>query len=250
MSDYLRFGILIGIKYFAKIFYKVEMSWITGPEPVSFTDVRCMLLLNHTSLFEPLFCGALPNRALWEFATRGVFPGADITMSRPIAGKFFKLLSKDVISITRKRDDSWQDFLDLVGSNAMVLMAAEGRMKRPNGLDKAGKKMTVRGGAADVIQKIDSGKLMLAYSGGLHHIQVPGQKLPKIFKTLRIKFEMIDIVEYKAKFIDHTDLKRVRLAISRELDSRRDRVCPEMEDMSKSKSSSLVRGAKSATDVS
>ena len=37
----------------------------------------------------------------------------------------------------------------------------------------------------------------MVYSGGLHHIQVPGELLPTPFKTIRVRMEMIDIAAYK-----------------------------------------------------
>ena len=35
------------------------------------------------------------------------------------------------------------------------------------------------------------------YSGGLHHIQAPGDKLPGVFKTIRANLEIMDIADYK-----------------------------------------------------
>jgi len=34
--------------------------------------------------------------------------------------------------------------------------------------------------------------MLIAYSGGLHHVQVPG-KLPRAFKTVRLRLEIVDI---------------------------------------------------------
>ena len=78
----------------------------------------------------------------------------------------------------------------------MVLLAPEGRMKLANGLDPQGKPMTVRGGMADILQIIGSGRMLLAYSGGFHHIQVPRQSLPRPFKTIRIRLEPVDVEAY------------------------------------------------------
>lgn len=80
------------------------------------------------------------------------------------------------------------------------MIAAEGRMKRPTGLDLEGKKMTVRGGVIDILQILDSGQMGIAYSGGLHHVQIPGEGWPKPFKKLKMDVEVFDIAEYKASF--------------------------------------------------
>ena len=51
-----------------------------------------------------------------------------------------------MMTITRKRDESWNRFLDSFDDDAVIMMTPEGRMKRPSGLDKHGDPMTVRGG--------------------------------------------------------------------------------------------------------
>ena len=56
-------------------------------------------------------------------------------------------------------------------------------MKRRNGLDSQGQPMTVRGGIADILEAIPSGPMLIAYSGGLHHVQAPGETLPAVFRT-------------------------------------------------------------------
>ena len=73
-------------------------------------------------------------------------------------------------------------------------------MKRKNGLDLEGNKMTVRGGVADLLARLDKGQMILAYSGGLHHVQVPGEGLPKLFKTLKLNIEAFEISNYKQMF--------------------------------------------------
>ena len=46
-------------------------------------------------------------------------------------------------------------------------------MKRANGMDLEGMPMTIRGGVADLLMAIPGGRMLIAYSGGLHHVQVP-----------------------------------------------------------------------------
>ena len=68
------------------------------------------------------------------------------------------------------------------------------------GLDLEGKKMTVRAGVIDVIKSVDKGQMIFAYSGGLHHVQIPGEGFPKLLKTLKMDLETFEISEYKAMF--------------------------------------------------
>ena len=65
----------------------------------------------------------------------------------------------------------------------MVIILPEGRMKRENGLDLHGNPMNVRGGIADILLAMKQGRMLIAYSGGLHHVQFPGG-VPRIFKTV------------------------------------------------------------------
>ena len=67
---------------------------------------------------------------------------------------------------------------------------------------------------------------LAVYSGGLHHIQVPGELLPTPFKTVRVRMEMIDIPTYKEDLKrDYPDLK-FRGAVIADLTRRRDEYCP------------------------
>lgn len=49
-----------------------------------------------------------------------VAPGADKTLNRPFVGIFFKLFSPGMISITRKRDDSWDNFLESIYEDSII----------------------------------------------------------------------------------------------------------------------------------
>ena len=198
MRTLISFSIFIGIKIFINLFYKVEIKWLS--ESKGWDRIRYIVFLNHTSLYEPLYIGILPIPFIWRISRKLVAPGADKTLDRPFVGIFWKLMGPGIISITRKRDKSWTKFMQAVHNRAVIVMAAEGRMKRRTGLDLNGKPMTVRSGVADVLEQINEGNMIVAYSGGLHHVQVPGQRLPRLFKTLKINFELIDIPEYKSNF--------------------------------------------------
>jgi hypothetical protein len=103
-------------------------------------------------------------------------------------------------------------------------------MKRANGLDAEGREMTVRGGIADILEALPDGRMLIVYSGGLHHIQVPGELLPTPFKTLRCRMEMIDIPSYKEEMKREFPDLRFRKAVVADLTRRRDEYCPNEND--------------------
>lgn len=199
MKVIFSFTLLMGIRTFSQVFYKLELNWISEIKD-DFSDVRLAMLLNHTSLYEPLFLQAAPVSFIWQLSKKMVAPGADKTLNRPIVGFFWKLMGPDFISISRKRDKTWFHFLKLIKQKSIVLIAPEGRMKRSNGLDSKGKPMSVRSGVAEIIDVIDEGRIAIAYSGGLHHVQHPGQHFPKLFQTIKLNIEVLEIHDYKALF--------------------------------------------------
>jgi hypothetical protein len=215
----LRFLFLLLVKGLAQFFYCFEVSWVGEKGDRPFKDTRIGVLLNHTSLFEPVYIGTLPVSLLWVMAKKAVFPGADITMNRPWVGTLIRGLAPKVMTVTRKRDSSWENFLDEVTEDSLVFIAPEGRMKRRNGLDKAGKPMTVKSGIADVLQKLKTGKMILAYSGGLHHVQAPGEGFPKLFRKLKIRYEIVDIASFLKSYSSPQE-------IVSELEKRRDKYTP------------------------
>lgn len=204
--------------------YRTEAQWFTPKENIQWEKLRLIVALNHTSLFEPLFISAIPNYRLWRAIRRVVVPVADVTMNRPLVGRLFKYLVPNAIPITRKRDDSWEDFISRARGDSIMFIFPEGRMKRADGLDKHGKPMTVKGGVADILSKLSDGKMLIAYSGGLHHVQAPGQKIPHIFKKIQITFEEIDIAEYKKELADE-DHSAFRKKVMADLQSRMERHC-------------------------
>jgi hypothetical protein len=141
-------------------------------------------------------------------------------------GRFFKILIPRTVPITRQADRTWSTVLDKIDDEVMVIILPEGRMKRADGLDKDGRPMTVRGGIADILRAIPDGKMLITYSQGLHHVQVPGQALPRLFKTLRMKLEELDIASYKAHFETAADPQEFKYLVKRDLEARRDRYCP------------------------
>lgn len=188
------------VKLISLIFYKTEDNWLRIEGKRKWNSIRLIVFMNHTSLFEPLYLSVVPFHFLWRLSRKMVAPGADKTLNRPIVGKFWKFLSPGMVSISRKRDDTWKEFMQAIKERSVIIIAPEGRMKRENGLDLNGNKMTVRGGVADVLENLDEGNMLIVYSGGLHHVQVPGQKFPKLFKTLKINVEQLNIKNYKDQF--------------------------------------------------
>ncbi len=200
MKSLLSYLTLLLIKYVSQLLYRFEIGWPKGDARIRWNKVKLIIFLNHTSLFEFLYLGFLPNHFLRTLSKRMVAPAADKTLNRPIVGFFFKLFSPGMMPITRKRDNSWEQFLDSIYEDSIIIIAPEGRMKRKNGLDLEGKKMNVKPGVVDILKGLNKGQVIFAYSGGLHHIQIPGEGMPKIFKTIKMNIDTADIADYKASF--------------------------------------------------
>jgi hypothetical protein len=214
------------LKYVSRIFYRHDFSFI-GPTPADpWANLRVVVFLNHTSLFEPVFLGAVPNRFIWRLAAHGVVPAADKTTDRPLVGIVFRFVAHHVIAISRQRDDTWFQVLNKIDPDSMVVIAPEGRMKRENGLDLHGKPMTVRGGIADILHAVKEGRMLIAYSGGLHHVQIPG-RFPRIFKTVRLRVENLDITDYIAEMKRNGGEESFKRNVMKDLDQRRDAYAPE-----------------------
>ncbi|MBG60801.1 MAG: hypothetical protein CMJ16_10110 [Peredibacter sp.] len=225
MKYLLSFILLHGIRIFAKIFYRFKINWLTGSQ-ADWDEIRYVVFLNHTSLFEPLYLGAAPSWFVTKLSKKMVAPAADKTLNRPIVGKFWKLLFPGIISISRKMDATWRQFMQALENKSIIIIAAEGRMKRANGLDANGRPMTVRSGVADILDQLDGGKMLVAYSGGLHHIQIPGQKIPRLFKTMKLNFDILDISDYKNSFpVEGIQWKR---AVVRDMQERLETRCPKI----------------------
>jgi len=219
------FTVMSSLKIITYPFYRFENNWLSEEKEEGLADVRLVVLLNHTSLYETLFVRLAPFRFLWKIARNMLVPVADITTKRPIVGRFIDMLVPGVVPISRKRDDSWQTFLDRISSDSIVAILPEGRMRRHDGKDKFGKPMSVRAGIADIIEKIEHGKILFVYSGGLHHIQVPGQTFPRLFKKIKTNMELVSVKEYKEALF-HSELKARKRAYVRDIQSRLEQKTP------------------------
>lgn len=197
LNHIFSFLLMAKVKLLSHVFYRGRANWLSDEQEAALKDVRLVVFLNHTSLFEPLFIRFAPWSFVWHIAHKVVVPGADVTLKRPMAGKVLKTLLPGCIPITRKPDESWQHFLSHVSHDVITAILPEGRMKRRDGLDKHGKPMSVRGGVADILQRLHHGKMLFVYSGGLHHVQAPGDRWPRVFKTLSANLEIMDIAQYK-----------------------------------------------------
>lgn len=224
MRTLVSFFLLMLVKIFSHIFYRLEVNWLSEIKK-DFSDIRLIIFLNHTSLYEPLFVQVAPSSFLYQMAQKMVAPAADVTMNRPIVGIFWKLIGPRFISITRKRDKSWFKFMKMIENKYVVMILPEGRMKRKTGLDKHGKPMSIRSGVAEILQEINEGRVMVAYSGGLHHVQHPGQLLPRLFQTIKLNLEILDIQEYKNTF-SHKEGIPFRKEVVADLESRLKSNCP------------------------
>ena len=220
------FTLLYSLKVLSRIFYRHDWDWVGTVPPNPWRRLRLVVFLNHTSLFEPVFLGVPPASFIWRLARHGVVPAADKTTDRPLVGMIFKFIAHEVIPITRQRDDTWSQVLSTIEGDSMVAIAPEGRMKRANGLDLHGNPMTVRGGVADILQALGEGRMLIAYSGGLHHVQVPGH-VPSIFKTVRLRVEIREIADYVHEILALGGEEEFKRNVIRDLERRRDLYCPE-----------------------
>ncbi len=220
------FSLLMVLKYLSRIFYRPQMTFI-GPTPKDpWGNLRLVAFLNHTSLFEPVFLSGVPNRFAWRLAAHGVIPAAEKTTGRPLVGLIFKFVAHHVVAVSRERDHTWFEVLNKIDPRSMVIIAPEGRMKRESGLDVNGNPMTVRGGIADILLAVESGRMLLAYSGGLHHVQIPGQKRVGIFKTVRMRIENVEIADYIAEQMAKGGADNFKRAVREDLERRRDAYSP------------------------
>lgn len=227
LRNYVSFAVLIGVKAFSKLFYRLAIRWVGSVPDDPWTGIRLITMLHHTSLYEPIFAAGAPDRLLWEIAKNGVVPVATKTTERPIVGRFFRLVARNVVPVTRQRDDTWAELLRQIDNpDAIVVILPEGRMKRSSGLDSEGQPMTIRGGIADILQAIPGGRMLIVYSGGLHHVQAPGEKVPRLFKNVRLRLEIIDIAEYRKQLGEHEDHLAFKAAVISDLTRRRDLYCP------------------------
>lgn len=224
MQRLFAFFIMASVKIASHLFFDSRFAWSPPRPQIRFDRVRLLVFLNHTSLYEPIFITGLPFSALWRIAGHASLPGADVTLDRPLVGTFWKLMMPRISAITRKRDESWEYYLGSIEPDDIVLIAPEGRMMRPDGLDKAGQKMTVRGGIADIIERLDDGYMLLCLSGGLHHVQAPGQFFPRLFKTIHMNVTQIGIREYKARFTGGSRERKIQIVA--DLQRRLETECP------------------------
>jgi hypothetical protein len=229
MREEFIYAMLRTIKGLSRAFYRFDIEWVHTPPADPWRQLRLVAFLNHTSLYEPLFVGGFPNDFIRRIAFQGLMPVADKATRRPLMGFFFRMVAKNVVAVTRQNDHTWQQVLGTMQPDTMVIIMPEGRMMRANGLDKNGRPMTVRGGIADIVSSIPEGRLLLTYSAGLHHVQTPGQRIPKVFKTLRMRLEAVDIAAYRRQLMDRYGPHGFKKALIRDLEARRDRYCFGME---------------------
>jgi hypothetical protein len=226
VRDLVVFLLLLAVKVVSSLFYRIDFRFLGEVPERPWHKIRLVAFLNHTSLFEPLFAGGVPVHFLLRLARHGVLPIARKTSDRAVVGRFFNLVAKHVISITRERDETWDAVLSRIDPDAMVIILPEGRMKRANGLDSEGRPMTVRGGIADLLDSIGEGRMLIAYSGGLHHVQVPGERWPRLWKTIRMNLEVLDLGTYHRQMMAIAGPEGFKRAVIADLERRRDLYAP------------------------
>lgn len=227
MRSILSFLALLMIKGVSNLFFRFKVNWPNNNPNVPWKEIRLIVFLNHTSLLEPVYLGILPVSFLRILSKKLIAPGADKTLNRPFVGFLYKLLSPQMVPITRKRDDSWDNFMSSLLPDSVIAIAPEGRMKRRNGLDLNGEKMTVKSGVVDVLECLDSGKMAIAYSGGLHHVHAPGESSFHLFQTLKMNLELLEITEYKSSFYAAAGSDEWRKLVLADLQNRLETNVPE-----------------------
>lgn len=215
-SQVFSFCVMSFIKVLSYPFFWFDVKWLSKKQQEELNQVRLVVLLNHTSLYEALFVRLAPYPYLWKIARHLMVPVADVTTKRPLVGKFFHALLPGVTPISRKRDHSWTDFIDRINDEAIVAILPEGRMRRHDGKDKHGKAMSVRAGVADIIEKLDSGNILFVYSGGMHHIQIPGQRFPRLFKRIKTNMEIVTVEDYK-NALHHPEVRTRKVGFVRDI---------------------------------
>lgn len=223
----LRYGFLLAARWVFRRLYDIRMRWLEEPEGDPWVDAGIVIILHHTSLFEPLFLGGVPRRFVRRIAFSGLAPIATKTMERPIVGRVFRLLVPEIVAVTRERDATWDAYLERAADPAtLVFLLPEGRMKRRTGLDARGGPMTVLGGVADVLELADpDDRMILGYSGGLHHVHAPGDPFPRVFKELTMCLEAVDVGAYRRSLREAVDRVGFKQAVVDDLTRRRDTHC-------------------------
>ncbi|HSS49074.1 MAG TPA: hypothetical protein VLX28_09010, partial [Thermoanaerobaculia bacterium] len=84
MRSYVVFLVLLLVKLFSRVFYRIEVQRIGEVPPEPWRHIRLTAILNHTSLYEALFTAACPNHFLWRLARHGVAPIAEKTAKRAV----------------------------------------------------------------------------------------------------------------------------------------------------------------------
>lgn len=227
MREKLTYAILLLVQGLSRVLYRHDFRWIGDPPPDRWDDLRLVVILNHTSLMEPVFAGGVPRSFLSDVARRGVVPVARKTVERSLVGLFYRHVARNVVPVTRERDASWERFLDRIQEEgSMVIILPEGRMKRRTGLDSRGEPMTVRGGIADILGAIPRGRMLLAYSGGLHHVHAPGDSFPRLFRTVRLRLQIEEIADYRRARLTEAGEEGFKRSVKEDLARRRDAYCP------------------------
>jgi 1-acyl-sn-glycerol-3-phosphate acyltransferase len=227
MGSVLRFCLLLLLKAACRVFYRFDVEWV-GPKPADrWRRIRIIAVLNHTSLYEPLYAALLPLDLLWHLARHGVVPVAAKTLARPGVGWLLRLVARHVVSVSRRRDASWREVVRYFEDpSAITIIFPEGRMLRRTGLDVDGQPMTVRGGIADLLAGVPTGRMLLAYSGGLHHIAAPGDRFPRLFQRIAVRLELLEIPEYRTSLDGTASMETFRRRVIQDLTLRRNRYCP------------------------
>jgi hypothetical protein len=67
--------------------------------------------------------------------------------------------------------------------------------------------------------------MLLADSGGLHHVHAPGDRFPRPSRTIAARLEVVDLAEHRAALGDD-DMNAFRRRVVGDLTERRNHVAP------------------------
>jgi hypothetical protein len=68
--------------------------------------------------------------------------------------------------------------------------------------------------------------MLLVYSGGLHHVQAPGDRFPRPFRTIAVRLEVVSIPAYRDQLGGTGDTQEFRRRVVADLTRRRNELAP------------------------
>lgn len=189
-------GVIIFFSWIlVKILYRCSWTWIGKNSDRGFQDMKALFLMNHTSYADHMIFVLVPINVIYK-----MFWNARIAVAQHQVKNFkglLQYLENNIVPLSRQRDDSWNNYLSNANAKSIFVMYPEGTRMSPEGLDKNGKKVRVKGGVADILELLPDGDIVILYLDGFYEILGAGMKFPKLFKKVRVTAEVVDIAALK-----------------------------------------------------